>query len=52
VLNWLAGVAMVMGATLGIGKFLLGSPLAGAACLALAMAGGAVVLHGLLRRPA
>lgn len=51
-IHWLAGVAMVMGATLGIGKLLLGSPLAGAVYLALALAGGAVVLNGLLRRSA
>lgn len=42
-LNWLAGTVMVLGATLGVGKCLLGSPLQGSFYLAAALIGAVVI---------
>jgi len=42
-IRWLAGTVMVLGATISLGKFLLGSPWEGAGYLAAAVAGAAVV---------
>ena len=47
--NWLAGTVMVLGATLAIGKFLLGAPWEGAAYLVAAAIGAAVVAREVLR---
>jgi len=50
--HWLAGTVLVLGATIALGKFLLGEPGQGAAYLAAAVAGGAVVARESLRRDA
>ena len=42
VASWLAGTVMVLAATLSVGRFLLGSPLAGCGYLAAAAVGAAV----------
>jgi Na+/proline symporter len=47
---WLAGTVMVLGATIAIGKFLLGFYAGGACYLGAAIAGGAIVWAGVLRK--
>jgi hypothetical protein len=50
VLNWLAGTVMVLAATLSVGKFLLGSALAGWLYLAAAVAGAAIISREVFRK--
>jgi Na+/proline symporter len=45
--DWIAGLGLVFGTLFGIGKFVLGDPVAGALFLVLAAAGGAIVARSL-----
>jgi Na+/proline symporter len=47
---WLAGTVMVLGATIAVGKFLLGFYVGGACYLAAAVVGGVIVWAGVLRK--
>jgi Na+/proline symporter len=47
---WLAGTVMVLGATIAVGKFLLGFYAGGACYLVAAIAGGVIVWAGVLRK--
>jgi hypothetical protein len=49
--DWIAGLGLVFGTLFGIGKFILGEPGPGAACIALAIVCGAIIARS-LRGPA
>jgi Na+/proline symporter len=49
--DWIAGLGLVFGTLFGIGKFILGEPAPGAACIALAIVCGAIIARS-LRGPA
>jgi hypothetical protein len=50
-IDWIAGLGLVFGTLFGIGKFVLGEAAAGAACITLAVACGAVIARNLRARP-
>jgi hypothetical protein len=45
--DWIAGLGLVFGTLFGIGKFILGEPAAGGACLTLAIVCGGVIARNL-----
>ena len=45
--DWIAGLGLVFGTLFGIGKFVLGEPAAGAACMTLAVVCGGVIARSL-----
>jgi Na+/proline symporter len=46
-IDWLAGLGLVFGTLFGIGKFVLGEPAAGGACIALAIACSAIIARSM-----
>jgi Na+/proline symporter len=52
-IDWIAGLGLVFGTLFGIGKFVLGEPAAGGACIALAVVCGALIARNMrAERPA
>jgi SSS family solute:Na+ symporter len=45
--DWIAGLGLVFGTLFGIGKFILGEPGTGAACIAVALVGGAIIARSM-----